>query len=1130
MKSRLVILFIIIFYNLVNAKYKFSSVLAFGDWYKIGITETGIYKIDFNFLKRMGLDPTKINPNKMKIYGNGLGMLPQKIDTNQTDDLTENAIYVSNGNDSTFDVADFVVFYARGPHTWTYNTSQKIYRHTYNIYSDTSYYFITFGGDVGKRIQYANCNASTITGTINTYDAYVFYEKETYNIISSGREWLGEKFESSSQVSVNIPLDNVTLNATGKMVGSFCVKPNNNATTSFSLKSGSTNIGLLPFAGFISQGNDRVASIQESLFDFETSLSSNNVLNVKVIYDKSNDNGAIGYLNFIEINYPANLNYNGKPIHFRNKDAINGIFQYRIESAPNDLQIWHVSDPTNAIKVNSSESDFCYESSKNAPEFVAFSANDPINQPNFVGKVSNQNLHGINKIDFLIISNPLFVDDANRLAQFRNSNGIATQVVTPVQIYNEFSSGAQDISAIRNFANFLYTQKGLKNILLFGGASYDYKNRISNNTNFVPVYESRESFHTVNSYCSDDYYAFFGIGEGEWSENGGDNYSMKIGIGRLPVSNLTESKYVIDKIINYSSKNSFGKWRNKIAFMSDNGDGYLHFNDAERMSNRVDTTFKQFNVSKLHMDAYNLVSTPSGSKVPAMNESIRNLINQGALIINYSGHGGPEQLTQENIIDIQTIRGWKNMNKLPFFVTATCDFGVYDDPSKSSGGELLVLSPNGGGIGVITSGRPVYQFTNYRLNQAFYLSVFEKDSTDKYLTLGEIFKRTKNKSLSGVNNRSYTLLADPSLTLNFPTKSIRVTKINNIPVTDFKDTLKALSLVNIEGEVFETTTNETITNFNGTLYSDIYDKYNLMQTVGQNGADKVTFLSRNNILHAGQASVKSGTFNFSFILPKDINYNYGSGKISLYAYDPTSSTDASGYLATAIIGGSNPNAKVDNIPPDITLYINDTTFKDGGYSKNDPKLLAKLFDENGINLSTAAIGHEISAILSSDPNNPLTLNDYYITTSDTYKSGKVEYDFGTLPEGSYQLKLKAWDTYNNSSEKTIGFIIASSGQVAIQKLMNYPNPFREKTTFSIQHNRAGDDLEVRIQIFNSEGSLIKDFTENISSALGILNIEYEAKVNESYNLTPGLYVYKCTLSSKSINSQTEQLQKLVLIR
>lgn len=1131
MQRSLVIVCIFLF-QLSIAQFASNSVLKDGVFYKIAISESGLYKIDFNFLNSIGINPANINPRKLKIYGNGIGMLPQNNSAFRWDDLKENAIKFYGNDTNKFTNADYFLFYAQGPNELQTNGNEI--KHLKNIYSDKTYYFLHIATENGSRVGDNLVATNTNVGSNFTYyDDFGYINNDNSNLLLSGRNWYGEDFSKTSERTFNfdfsglLPASNIQLN---------CTYFNKSTVATPATMRLYLNDKLLK-SDFVfgSQGQFNVGGAGAITTTVNANLIDNNgALALKLLFEKA-DPASVGYVDYIEINAKRNLAMRGNSLNFRVLDSrLQSINSYTINAANIGLEIWNITNLTFPFKISpivlGGNVQFQANSEAKVQEYVAFYPSQITNTPIYVGKVANQNIHGAETPQLLIVTHPKFEAEANRLAQYKNSIGIKTLVATTEQVYNEFSSGAQDITAIRDCAAMFYARGGLKNLLLFGACSYDYKDRIADNTNFIPVYQARESVDGINSYCSDDYFGFFGANEGEWTE-GNINYNILIGIGRLPVRNAEDAATVVDKIIHYRKNiNSFGKWKNKFLILADNADGNGHVHDAEELSTTIETTTNDVNITKAYIDAYPLKLTPVGTLAPKITSIIRNNIEKGVLIINYSGHGGPETIAQEKIITAGDAQTFTNFDRLNFYITATCDFGLCDQPKRLGGALALLLAKKGGAIGTITATRPVYKSTNLLLNKQIYSNMFTKDSKGNWPDIGEIFRKAKNASAVNVFNRSYMFFGDPSTTLAFPEHNIVITSINGLAIS--RDTLEALSKVKIEGEVRDKNNNKLMQNFNGTLEIDLFDKYSELRTLAQypDQESSITFKMRDNSVLSAKASVDNGKFSYTFILPKDINYKVGDSKFSLYAFDKLQLIDAGGYTNNVMLGGTNANAPEDNISPEINLFMDDTTFRNNGITGSKPLLIVKLYDESGINIARSGIGHEITGVVDNKLDQTLILNENYTTELNNYKKGRVSYTLDSLEDGSHHIRVKAWDTYNNSSEKKIDFIVAKSAKFAINQIINIPNPATEFTKFIISHNRIGEAIALKLQIYNRQGQMVKQILQDIVYANATIEVDWEIADVGNFDISSGIYIYKCALVSKKDSAVSESIQKLVVVK
>ena len=525
-------------------------------------------------------------------------------------------------------------------------------------------------------------------------------------------------------------------------------------------------------------------------------------------------------------------------------------------------------------------------------------------------------------------------------------------------------------------------------LLLFGDGSYDNKSNDINNTNFILTYQSENSINPAYSFVTDD---FFGLLD---DNEGGATGLLDVGIGRFPVKSVEEAQSMIDKVLNYTNVNTMGDWRNSLCFIADDEDNNIHMKNANALTTLIDTTYPEYIIEKIFLDAYPQISTPNGERYPEVNTAINNKINKGTLIINYIGHGNELKLAHENILGINDIASWENMDKLPLFITATCEFSRFDDIGRNSSGEItqptsagehILLNQNGGGIALLSTTRLVYSDLNFILNQNFYKYVFQRD---KNYRLGDVLRLTKIISGASHNKRNFTLLGDPALQLAYPKNIIITDSINGKNISVNIDTLKALSQVKISGYI-EASNGIRLNDFNGTISPVVFDKVTTLSTLSNDGTPKMNFDVQNNILYKGKASVTNGNFSFTFIIPKDISYNLGFGKISYYAHN--NNYDAHGYCKNILIGGSADSLITDNRGPSINLYMNNKNFVFGGITDENPILLAFVKDGYGINTVGSGIGHDITAILDNNPSNLIVLNDYYESDINSYRSGKIEY-------------------------------------------------------------------------------------------------------------------------------------------
>lgn len=1097
-----------------------SSVLATGEWYKIAITRTGVHKIDATFLKDAGIDINKLNPQNIRIFGNGGGILPQANNAPRARDLTENLIEVVGENDGKFDATDYILFYAESPHRILYNATNQQFTHQNNPYSDTTFVFLNISDTKGLRIK--NQALVSSENNIRTFDDFSFHELDQKNVVSlggrdlggSGREWYGESFGVSPDISFDLKTEGIIPNSSIKLTSAILGA--SFTTTKVSLKLNADSLigeqSLRPIGTgtYDLKGNENIQA-------FTAISNGKNIQKLTFSFNKNNQSSSVAYLNYFEVQTKRRLQFYEQQTLVRSIESLgNKTSNFIISQASNTQKIWDVTNPllpeNISLQLNNSEASFGTETQSKLKSFVLFS-NTNLLVPNSIQKVGNQNLQPTQTPDLLILTIKNWHEQAVRLAEFRRTNdGLSVVVVDIDQVYNEFASGSPDPTAIRDFGRFLWQKNPtkLKYLLLFADASFDYKNIIqyaSIETNLqIPTYESRESLNPVNSYASDDYFGFFEDNEGEWLENNAGNHSMEIGVGRLPVKSEEEAKNVVDKLIYYArTQRTAGSWRRKISFVADDGDFNIHQQDADDISEVTLKTTKDLIINKIYLDAFPQIATANGAISPEVNKALNKSVNEGALIINYSGHGGTDGWTEEKVLTREQIQTWRNLNNMPLFLTATCSFGRFDDPGNVSGAEMAMLSPKGAAIGLLTTTRPVYSNTNFLLNNAFY-QAFAQKNTNPNLRLGDIFRITKNNSLSGVFNRNFSLLGDPSMQLAYPTEKIALTKING--TSPEKQTLKALSKVSLEGEIRNSANGLIKNNFNGKILVSVFDKPSEVSTLGQK-TDKFKYKTYRNQLFEGLVEVKNGIFSVTFVVPKDINYQVGAGRVNFYAVSADSTLDATGSYNELMIGGSESNILSDTKAPKVQLSIDRNNL-----------LVAQISDENGINISQAGVGHEM--ILTLNDTLQIIANQYFTSTKD-YMNGVLKYSFGKLPAGHYTVKLKVWDTYNNSTEEALKFIVETE-KLKILNAYNYPNPVESSTNFYIEHNAENQDLTFTLAIFDSAGKQVFEKTETCYLCDKTLNLGMKI---EPKNWTIGTYIYRISVEPISEGNSSSFSGKMV---
>lgn len=1115
--------------------YSTASVLASGNWYKISVGAEGIYKVDVPFLNTLGLTGA-ISSASLRLYGNGGAMLPEAGNGPYTDDLQEVAISVVDGGDGQLNGGDYFLFYSPGPHHWLNDSASKSFTHQKNRYSDKAYYYIAISG-TGKRIGTQTASPQA-TATITSFDERYFAELDTVNFLSSGKEWYGEEFSSAPGRTLSrsfaLPFTDILTTEPSVLKTSVVARSVNNPS-GFSASVNNVVVQQIPVPAIGTSQYDLFAQPGGAVSSFTLSQPA-----ASLVYTFSPGSfNSQGWLNWFEFfcRRPLSLS-SGRTLLFRDWRSVGtGGALFSITTADAAAQVWDVTDGANPVKMNTvlTANNLRFTAdAQQLREYACFSGSFLV--PQAVGKVLNQNLHSTSEADYIIITYPSFLEQAQRLATFhRQYSGLRVVVVTTDQVFNEFASGAPDPTAIRDYVKMYYDRYRAswsgagKYLLLFGKGSYDYKDRIGGNTNLLPVYESTSSLDPLSTYTSDDFFGF--LDDHEDINNGVVVNQLDIGIGRIAARTPDEAKAFVDKVLDYHSPAAFGPWRNTINLVADDEDYNLHLQDAESFSATISATAPQLNQQKVYLDAFQQESGSAGGRYPGANAVVNNNIYNGTLIWNYSGHGGPPRLAEEVIIDQQIVNSWNNPFRLPLFITGTCDFAPYDNPVANSLGENLLVRPKTGAIALMTTTRVVFANSNQVMNNNYLKIAFQPDSAGHYKSLGEAVMAAKNYTYqtSGdiINNRKFALLGDPAMTLGFPQYRVQVTSINGRNISAGTDTLRAMQDVEMQGDVVDRS-GAVMANFNGTVYLTLFDKVRSVTTLANDATSlPVAFPDQETVLFRGKATIQNGSYTIRFKVPRDINYQFGRGKISLYAQD--GGRDGNGYSNNISIGGIMPGGATDTEGPSIKAFLNDEKFVNGSITNTSPVLLLQLSDSSGINTASSGVNHDIVATLDDHTDVYYVLNNFYETELDNFRRGTVRFQLPAMEPGAHSLKIKAWDVMNNSSEYILNFVVTEEGTLTISHVLNYPNPFTTSTTFWFEHNHPRSELYAKVEIYTLSGKLIKTIARAINTVGNrSSDLEWDGRDDWGQKTGRGVYIYRLLIKTAE-GKTTEKWERLVIL-
>lgn len=1131
--------------------HTYNSVMMDGDLYKFAVSETGVHKLDYNFLKNeMGVDVDNIDPRTLKLYGNGGGVLPELVNAERADDLTENAIQIVGEEDGSFNEGDYILFYAQGPNVWNYNAEKQIFSYPMNFYDTKNYYFIKISAGNGLRIA-AQPSLSGATYTSTTFNDFIRYEREIFNLMhdwsfgqGSGRNFYGDYFKVKvdEDYTDEFQIENLVTNRPAYLQAAFAGRVEDSGRN-FSITANGNKFTSSNFSK--TEGGSVDTYAYQKIIEEE--FVPGGPFDILLEFNKGNSTFNEGWLDYIQLNFRRELLMVGDQMVFRDVENIgNDVSTYQLGNASNNIEVWDISTPLTPKRqegvLNGTQLTFGTETPY-LKEFIAFNKDGSFLTAEATSNqaLENQNVHGIDDVHMAIIYPAIFKEAAERLAEHRRTfSGLDVATVEITELYNEFSSGRKDGGAIRDFAGMLLERQPdkFRYLLLFGDGSFDPRDIYNLGGDFITVYETANSLSPISSYPSDDFYALLSDGEGANIGTG----SLDIGVGRLPVKTVDEATAAVDKIMFYDmNPENLRDWRNRVLFVGDDEDNNTHTSDANGIADYIGNKNKNLNIDKVYLDAFPQVSTSGGTRVPLATEAMNTNMFKGILAMVYLGHGGTKGWTQERVLKIEDILSWANKKGMPLIITATCSFTGFDNPAFTSGGELCFLNEKGGAIGLFTTVRPVFANANEALTRASMDTLFNKLNNDPP-TFGEVLRISKNKVGSASNSRKFLLIGDPAQKLALPNFQVATTKINGVDIDQaVSDTIRSLQKVTIDGEVQDDFGN-IMTDFNGIVYPTIYDKKVLYQTLAQDaGSPLFPFTLQKNIIFKGRASVSAGKFSFTFVVPKDIDYNYGNSKLSYYASDESTMLDAAGNYQEVVIGGTDPNALADDQGPKVEVFMDDESFVFGGITSADPLLLVKLEDDNGINVVGNAIGHDLNGVMDNNSQNfNYILNDFYEAAIDDHTKGEVRYPLYDIPEGRHEIKVTAWDIANNPAEGFTEFVVVSSEKTALEQVLNYPNPFTSSTCFMFEMNppRPGVEVDALVQIYTISGRLIKTLEERIifeDRRLGTDNcIRWNGRDDFGDPLAKGVYLYKVKIQSPNTGATLlegeSEFEKLVILK
>ena len=1098
-----------------SSRYASESVLNSGKWVKIQVAEDGIYKLTAADLKKMGFS----NLDKVAVYGYGGWPLDEDFSTTYIDDVPEVAVWRS---------ADYLLFYGKGPRKWEYSSSDKSFIHTNNPYSNYGYYFVSEKETTGRTMEKA-ASAAGATLQVTTFDDYVLHEEELVSVNSSGRELYGESFTSTLSRDFTISVPGIT-NDEGKATLSFISRGNGTITMNVD--------GNALISGSVSVPSDEYEVARELYRERAWMADKGETVKVNIGYSTTGHKNV--HLNYFRLQMKRQLKVYDNYTFFRSLSARGNASRFVIQGADASTLVFDVTDGVNPqqmeTSLNGTELSFSIPASASLREFVVVKPSQ-IKAPVTVGEVANQNLHALPQQDMIIIAQPNFTTQAERLAEaHRTKDNLTVRVVTPESIYNEFSSGTPDATAYRRFMKMFYDRKtseadAPKYLLLFGDGSFDNRKLTSawksvDMSNMLLTYQTENSLSS-QSYVIDDYFGFLDDADNKKSLQ---NKKLCLGIGRFPIRTVEQATQMVDKVISYMENKNTGSWKNNLCFMADDGsntDGFMteHMEFADQLAGYVESEHPEFLVNKLYYDAYKKDMT--AGTYPDVRSGLQKLLKDGLLLFNYTGHGGTTALSDEKVLT-QTDINQFTYTHLPVWVTATCDFTRFDDLNTSAG-EDVFLNKSSGGIALFTTVRVAYSRPNFPINDNVIRNLFERNN-GRRRTLGEVMQATKN-TLSSVYKLGFCLIGDPAVKMAYPEFGMKVTTVNGQSVDGNSISFKALEKITVEGEVLDAS-GQLVTDFTGIVNPTVKDSkvtVTCLKNINKDDSPAFTFTDYPNTIFIGNDSVRNGKFSFTFTVPKDISYSNLQGKMNLYAVDTESGNEAQGNFDNFIVGGTSDTAETDTIGPEIrALYLNDTTFVDGGQVNTTPYFVAELWDKSGVNITGSSVGHDMMLVIDESTVLSYNLNSYYELLPGEDGTGIVKFPIPALEPGKHTAEFWVWDILNNSTVRTFTFEVVEGLKPFLFDVIATPGIAREQVTFHLMHNRPESRMRVGIMVYDLAGRQLWKHEESGTSGLFENYTVSWDLTSGGARMRPGVYIYRAAISTDNSKDATKARKFIIL--
>lgn len=1089
-------------------RYVHESVLSSGRWVKVRVASSGVYGFSYSRLRELGF----ADPSKVKVYGYGGKQLPESKLQNMIDDLPSQPVW----NDGAR-----ILFYAQGPEDVSYSGGYLV--HSVNYYSDYGCYFLTDRADIPEDSYVSPSECDSVIGNlICTYSDCEFLDKDEFSWMMSGRRQF-EKADFASAGSRTYDFNTKNMVA-GKAYLRVSFSTNSTKSSLLDVQVDGTSAGVMPLDAVI---GSNVASVAEKTF----SLNLQEKQNLKVRLKYSSQTACESHLDYLRLEFTRRTAM-GSSAFFRVplKSDCKGA-SLCVTQSNESVLIWKIEAGGKATVMPSvfrNDSTIAYASDLNTSDILlAVNPRASFPEPFIAESIVNQNLHGVGPLDFVIIvpASGKIIPQAERLAQaHRDVDKLKVGVFRADQVYNEFSSGTPDATAIRRFMKMLYDRadggtSAPRYLLLMGAGTYDNRMHTSdmkgrNPDDYLLCFESDNSLNSTGSYVMEDYFGLL-------DDNEGVNLLTEktdVGVGRLPVEDNHQAKVAVDRIIGYMTGANAGRWLNEILVLGDDGDNNTHMKDADDVAELYGDLYPDKRITKMYWDSYPMEAQASYNSYPSLRKRLLEKLDEGALIVNYTGHGSVEVMSHELVMSKADAAELASP-RLPFWITASCDMAPFDQPLVNFGCNLL-SNEKGGAIGMLSTTRTVVSYQNRLMNLCFSKYVLAADANDNAYALGDALMLAKNELVTdggmtdkSANKLNFVLLADPALKLHRSAYTAVIDSFADASPTQCCLEAKAGEIVTVKGHI--ESDGILRQDFNGLLYSTVYDNEREVTCFNNlNAADEpFKYNARDRIISMGTDSVRSGVFQFSFPVPLDINYSSENGLINLFALSENRESSASGTFADFIVGGTASGIWNDTEGPSIGLYLNSPAFQYGASVDKTPLLVIDLHDESGLNTTGNGLGHEIVLTIDGNRSKTWVLDSYYVQQEGSFTDGRIMFRIPELSEGKHMLSVRAWDTMNNSSTAYLEFKVVDGLEPSFDIYVT-ESPAREHTCFVISHDRPMQNAVVSVSIINGNGEVEWGHNEIDESQTGISYIDWNLCNTAGIRVPTGLYLVRATVAAE----------------